>query len=105
MFIISNIIISLLLLAGVVILQIFLSQKENKWLGLILPIINVILSIMVLLGIVSYSNEAFGIIVIQNVMLFLMCNIPTMILLAIYFGCRKKFKKNREIDKMNIQDL
>jgi hypothetical protein len=28
-----------------------------------------------------------------------------MILVAIYFSCRRKFKKNKEIDKMNIQDL
>ncbi len=28
-----------------------------------------------------------------------MCNIPTYILLAIYFACRNKLNKNNEIDK------
>jgi hypothetical protein len=39
------------------------------------------------------------------VMLFLVANIPTVIIIVIYFACREKFKKNKEIDKMNIQDL
>ena len=32
-------------------------------------------------------------------------NIPTVILLAIYFACREKFRKRSELDKMNISDL
>lgn len=32
-------------------------------------------------------------------------NIPTVILLAIYFACREKFRKRSELDKMHINDL
>ena len=36
---------------------------------------------------------------------FLISNIPTIVLLAIYFGIREKMKIRSEIDKMNIKDL
>jgi len=39
------------------------------------------------------------------VYVFLTYNIPTTILLAIYFACREKQKRNRDLEKMNIQDL
>lgn len=39
------------------------------------------------------------------VMTLILSNIPTLILLAIYFVCRERQKRNRQLDKMNIQDL
>ena len=43
--------------------------------------------------------------IVQMIMVWLLGNIPTIILLAIYFGCRGKQHKNKQLDKMNIQDL
>jgi len=37
--------------------------------------------------------------------ILLVMNIPTVVLLAIYFGCREKIKRKKAIEKMNIQDL
>jgi len=31
--------------------------------------------------------------------------VALLVLLAIYFACREKFRKRREVDKMNIADL
>lgn len=45
MFNIMNIIILLIIIVGGIFLQIFLSKKENKWLGLILPIITLTFSL------------------------------------------------------------
>lgn len=64
-----------LIIALVILLQIFLSRRKNKWFGLILPGISGTFSIITILG------------------------------AAIYFGCREKLKKTKEIEKMNIQDL
>jgi hypothetical protein len=100
-----NILIAIIFLAGIIILQIFLSKRENKWLGLILPIINVIFSIIAVLNMAILGNESIIQIIFQDIIVFLLCNIPTIILIAIYLACREKFKKNKEIDKMNIQDL
>jgi uncharacterized membrane protein YoaK (UPF0700 family) len=95
----------IMFLVGPILLQIFLSKRENKWLGLILPMINILISIMAVLGIAFYGNESAVEIVIQLLGMFLLWNIPTVILIAIYFACREKFKKKKELDKMNIQDM
>jgi hypothetical protein len=92
-------------LAGIVMLQIFLSKGENKWLGLILPVISVIYSLMAVLGMAIYANQTTVERITQDIFVFLLLNIPTAILIAIYFACREKYKKKKEIDKMNIQDL
>lgn len=100
-----NALIGLILLAGIIILQIFLSKRENKWLGLILPIINVMFSILGVLGLAVYGYQSTTEIILQLTMVFILFNIPTIILLAIYFACREKLKKSKEIDKMKIEDL
>lgn len=101
----ANVIILILFLIGIIALQIFLSKKESKWLGLVLPVINMFFSVIAVLGRAFFGSESLGQIVIQIVSILLMFNIPTFILLAIYFACREKRKKNKEIYKMNIQDL
>jgi uncharacterized membrane protein HdeD (DUF308 family) len=94
-----------MLLPGIKKLQVFLSKRENKWLGLILPMIGVLFSIMILI------NEPVieGLSVLErnllSIMILFVSNIPTIVFMAIYFGCREKFKKKKGMDKMNIQDI
>jgi len=95
----------IIFLVGPILLQIFLSKSKNKWLGLILPAINFLLSIIAVLGMAFFEKPSIAQIIMQATMLFLAWNIPTAILIAIYYLCREKFKKKKEIDKMNIQDL
>lgn len=116
---------------GAIFLQIHLAKKENKWLGLILPIISLLLSLVVISGMAVFTTEKHsvgeisqdgtiiertieddtkpisttGALIFQVTYIFILCNIPTVILMLIYFTCRQKFKKRQEIDKMNIQDL
>jgi len=129
MFDVINFFILLLLLFGIVFLQIFLSKKKNKWLGLILPIICLMFSILVVAQILAFtstsvsyqttdesgnvieqgannvSRTALPGVATQIISIFVLYNIPTVILLGIYIGCREKLKKNQELEKMNIQDL
>ena len=100
-----SIIFIIIFFAGPILLQIYLSKRENKWLGLLLPIINVVLSFIAVFNVAFYGNESAIEIAIQLIGAFLLWNIPTIILMAIYFACREKFKKKKEMDKMNIQDL
>ena len=114
-----------LLLAGSIWLQIFLSKAKNKWLGLIIPLICFIFSIITILslsmytGVTSMTKTIDGVVVTDSklakpnmismlatvIPVFLITNIPTLIFLAIYFACREKQKLHRELDKMNVQDL
>lgn len=101
-----NTIIYLLLVGLVVYLQIYFSKMESKWMGLILPGLTLIYSIIIVLNIaeppVSISMTQRIVAVLSA---FLTSNIPTIILLAIYSVVRQKLKRQSEIDKMNIKDL
>lgn len=113
-----------------VFLQIFLSKKQNKWLGLILPLICVGVSLLAILGNMTFSTLTGEVVVqelspdgtvlsetvgVENitgsldvgavVVIFVTFNIPTAILLVIYRACREKVNRNTEVQKMNIQDL
>ena len=91
--------------AGAIWLQVFLSKKENKWLGLTLPFISFAYSLLMVFSIALVDSmtawEIFGLIAST----FFIANIPTIILLAIYWGCREKIRQKKALEKMNIQDL
>lgn len=92
----------LVFVAGGILLQIFLSKREGKWPGLILPLLSFLYSLVMALSAVAYNGGVpWGPILAS----LILGNIPTVILLAIYFACREKFHKRSELDKMNISDL
>lgn len=115
----------LLALAAAIVLQIFLAKKDNRWLGLILPIISLIgITIFVVQNLLIHYTTIFsttvnGEVVLQTgaemsstaaivgtaVYVFLLYNLPTALLLAIYLVCKNKRKKQHALAKMSIQDL
>ena len=125
LFVVVFLIFTLAVCAGVILLQIFLSKKESKWPGLILPIVSFGISLMAVLAILLFTvhtgtttNMVDGeiieqtvefasraVIIIQAINVFVLFNIPTVVLLIIYAACRGKQKRQRDLDKMNVQDL
>lgn len=129
MSIIALLIVLFMILGIAVTLQIYLSKRENKWLGLILPVICIIFSIVTVIGFVAFNNVATTIdenggaatqivevgkeetlaktssMVLGTGMILLIYNVPTLIFFIIYFVCREKYKKKLQLEKMNIQDL
>ena len=101
----NTLILAVLVLAGIVCLQIFLSKRESKWPGLVLPILAFLFGLLYPLNMVAPDEGVTVSFIIQMLIVWLMGNIPTIILLAIYFGCRGKQRRNKQLDKMNIQDL
>lgn len=128
----KNIIVLLLLPCIGIALQVYLSRRKNKWLGLILPVVCIMFSLFAVLGMAAFTSVTTqvttvtenGEIVEQIVneekneplmsatemilsasAIFAIYNIPTLILIGIYVGCREKNKKNLQLQKMNIQDL
>ena len=88
--------------AGGILLQIFLSKRESRWPGLLLPLVTFLYSLVMALSAVAYNGGIpWGAILASLVL----GNIPTVILLAIYAACRDRFRKRSELDKMNIKDL
>jgi len=115
----------LVLLAFVVVvlvLQVFLSKSEGKWPGLIMPIAWVGFSMITPMRILVAGPEArsfigtingvevvhtpsMASIVGEAALMFVLLNIITCVLIAIYLGCRRKQSKERALLKMSVQDL
>lgn len=127
---------AVLIFAGLIALQIYLSRMESRWPGLILPILSFVLSVVLSLGQFLYIfNGSAGEIQLESVgpdgtvitesvpvepseeirgeggmlvmavPVFLLANIPTLIYVAIYCGERGKYRRRRQMERMNIQDL
>ena len=90
------------MVAGGILLQIFLSRREGKWPGLVLPVLSFLYSLVMALSAVAYNGGIPWGPILASLMLG---NIPTALLLVIYFACREKLRKRSELDKMNINDL
>lgn len=129
MTIILTLVILLLLVAGCAILQIFLSRRESRWPGLILPGLNLLLTLLMVFSLVLFSyhstttefTDENGTAVLVSdqqeeaansnavaagaVTILLLYNIPTVLLLVIYFICRGKPNRTRSLTRMQVQDL
>lgn len=95
----------LIIFAGAIALQVFLSKKQNKFIGLILPTIALLFSLIMVLNVVFEETMTNWKVFFTLFSTFFVGNIPTIILLAIYFGIREKLKIESELDKTRIKDL
>ena len=96
-------IVMLVFAVGGVLLQIFLSRRESRWPGLILPLLTLLSSLLLPLNVMDTGSAS------QNILLMLVTllagNIPTLVLLAIYWAVREKRRVRDQIDKMKIDEL
>ena len=87
-------------LIGLVILQVFLSRQKNSRLGLILPGVSFLFSLVGVFNVVDTGS------VLQNIMTLLMVlvlsNIGTLVLLLIYWVCRAGSGKKQEMDRRTM---
>lgn len=101
----KTILLLLILPVLVVLLQIFLSKRGRAWPGLILPGMCALYSFFILLNFaVDTGMGAVGV-AANMIFTFLIFNIPTAVLAAIYAVCREKYRRQKQLDKMQIQDL
>lgn len=98
-----TLIVLLVLMVGGILLQIFLSKRESKWPGLVLPVISFLWSLLYLFNLMDTGSVVRNI--LMAILTILLTNIPTLVLLAIYWAVREKRRKRSEIEKMNIDDL
>lgn len=112
-------VILLLVSVGVIALEVYLSRRESKVPGLVLPAITFSGELFILLNVVtnvvmtSAADNAVGgvdsydvfVTVVNTVLTLLVISMPTIVLLVIYFLCRRGMNRKKQIEKMNIQDL
>ena len=85
-----------------VLLQIFLSTRQNKWLGLILPVLSLLFSLVLILNMVYIAHPR------TYFVIALVAILPPAVLLLVYWLCRRHRKRKTtrdEMAQMNIQDL
>jgi len=77
---------------AIMLLQFYLSTRKNRWLGLVLPSAYFILSTLLIIRRLA-TVDSFAVGNVQySIVVSLFITIPTILLLAIYFVCRKKHK-------------
>ena len=134
MFFPFRILVLVLLLAAVIALQVFLSRRKAWWPGLTLPVLSFLMALLIVVGNFAFLSQNSMVIGTQVVdeatgetvyqaqqmqgeydwtvgdtvqlgVVLLVSNIPTIVLLSVYFVCRRGQKHKKQLDKMNIQDL
>ena len=94
----------ILLMIGAVLLEMYLSRKPSRWPGLVLPITAFVISLIYPLNMANLGGDTAALIA-QVLLVWLLANIPTFVLLAIYFAARRRIGRSRAQDKMRAQDL
>ena len=100
---IVGLVVFLVLIAGGIFLQIFLSRRESRWPGLILPLLTFLWSLLGPLNVMDTGSVSRNVLTV--LVTLLAGNIPTLILLAIYWAVREKRRVKDQIDKMKIDEL
>ena len=112
----------LVFVAVVMILQVFLSKTESKWTGYIMPAVMFGVSLVATLqfmlrlidtrsftgminGVFIEHTTSMSSIIGQTALIFVLCNIATGIMIAIYTIFRRKRNRQRALEMMSVQDL
>ena len=88
-------------------LEIFLANRHSRWPGLVLPICWLMPAWLVLpnllLNALSLAENAGQ--MLLALLVVPICLLPALVLLAIYWFCRRRRKSREQVEKMKIQDL
>ena len=118
---------------GIIALEVWRSRRKSRWPGLVMPAVTFVVSLFLALGVALFSvggaatevqvvDEETGEVVYQEQtveaepdwalgdaaqlgLVLLVGNIPTFVLLGAYYIGREKLRREKLLEKMNIQDL
>ena len=118
---------------GIIALEVWLSRRKSRWPGLVMPAVTFVVSLFLALGVALFSvggaatevqvvDEETGEVVYQEQtveaepdwalgdaaqlgLVLLVGNIPTFVLLGAYYIGRERLRREKLLEKMNIQDL
>lgn len=97
----------LALMAAVCALEVFLAKRKSRWPGLVLPVLALFPALFVLPNLLTnaLSVAENGLQALLSLLAMLLLFVPTLVLLAVYWFCRRRRKRREDVEKMKIQDL
>ena len=101
-------VILLLVSVDAIALEVYLSRRESKVPGLVLPGILFLGEFFVLPNVVAvafFGAETLAARCVNVILRVFLTLLPTIVLMAVYFLCRRGMNRKKQIEKMNIQDL
>ena len=101
-------VILLLVSVGAIALEVYLSRRESKVPGLVLPAILLMGELFVIPNVAAvpyFATETLAAGCVNVILRVFLTLLPTIVLMAVYFLCRRGMNRKKQIEKMNIQDL
>lgn len=94
------------IIIGECVLEYYISKRQNKKLGLILPVLNFISAFVIVLNRAAIFGQDTTFATIAKMLWeLLLYSIPAGVLMVVNLVCHEKQHNKDEIRKMNIQDL
>ena len=97
----------LALIAAVCALEVFLAKRKSRWPGLVMPVLALFPALFVLPNLLTnaLSVAENGLQVLLSLLAMPLLFVPALVLLAVYWFCRRRRKCREDVEKMKIQDL
>ena len=94
-------------MAAACVLEVFLAKRKSRWPGLVLPVLALFPALFVLPNLLTnaLSVAENGLQVLLSLLAMLLLFVPALVLLAVYWFCRRRRKRREDVEKMKIQDL
>ena len=97
----------LALMAAACALEVFLAKRKSRWPGLVMPVLALFPALFVLSNLLTnaLSVAENGLQALLSLLAMLLLFVPALVLLAVYWFCRRRRKCREDVEKMKIQDL
>ena len=97
----------LALMAAACALEVFLAKRKSRWPGLVMPVLALFPALFVLPNLLTnaLSVAENGLQALLSLLAMLLLFVPALVLLAVYWCCRRRRKCREDVEKMKIQDL
>lgn len=97
----------LALIAAACALEVFLAKRKSRWPGLVMPVLALFPALFVLPNLLTnaLSVAENGLQALLSLLAMLLLFVPALVLLAVYWFCRRRRKRREDVEKMKIQDL
>ena len=97
----------LALMAAACALEVFLAKRKSRWPGLVMPVLALFPALFVLPNLLTnaLSMAENGLQALLSLLAMLLLFVPALVLLAVYWCCRRRRKCREDVEKMKIQDL